>query len=134
MERTETQPEHTSLNDAPWLIVIAAAQTYVGQCIKEDGDVLTLAPAYRVHEVQLPVEVEPGRMGIQTQTIVRAPLLCVHLVPIMVDAGIVVALDTMHPDDRANWMRLVEGAERQQQQDRAARSGITLASSIPKGA
>lgn len=134
MERTD-EVETKQAAGGPWLIVHAGGQTYVGKASDGDIDeVITLAPAYRVHEVQMPVEVEPGRMGIQTQTIVRAPLLCVHQVPMMIEPDSIVVLDTLHPDDQQTWMRLIDGAERQQQQDRAARSGITLASSIPKGA
>ena len=130
--------ERTDIADTdapkPWVLVVTGTQTYIGQCLDWGGNqgVLSLAPAYRVHEVQMPVEVGPGKVGMQMQVIVKPPFLCLHPVPVVVEPSAVVLLDSMHPDDATRWRRMVEAADREQQAARALASGITLASAMPR--
>ena len=121
------------LFDGEWIVALCACGKFVGKVQTEENGHFVLEPAYEVFSTMVGMQTPQGG-------IVHIPHL--QVLPFLMSTADV-RLDVIFPDatllfsgmsnfDRANWERMVRGAREIQTKDRAARSGIELASAVPK--
>lgn len=118
-----------------WVVVTAAGKQYIGK-VCEDTHVnnkrgMALDPAYELNVMNIPVPVPGGGMSLQ-RSISCLPIGATsHQARIYVYPTDIMYLDGLHEDDRREYMKMVDAAVRIAENSRAAKSGISLATSMP---
>lgn len=126
MSDTNTEVKKLDLDDPNWAYVRTPHGTYLGvvKRLEDDtsiGQGIVVEPAY---EYYINLGQAPNG-GIQRQTLCLPFDNCLYSVPLIIDPflGTLVWFSKMHPDDRKNYVKLIEQAN---QMAIASRSGIDL--------
>jgi hypothetical protein len=129
-----------SIFSGQWIVALCSSGKYVGrvEAIREadpgaaDGPSYRLSPCYEVYFTMIPMQnQQSGQLVHVPHMQVMPVLMSTGDTPMSVIPSAVVSFDEMTSFDLDNWRRMILGAREIQTKERAERSGIELATSLP---